>query len=147
MCIESQFANWFCSEMNKKIYEIDEYNKLRYKREKYFNQLRLLNEMIYFANEYLERFMSCINKIQGHKWVQCFYEKIHEYFFDKIIEINKQRYNYNVGSSFIFNSQQIYEYSLDIKISNSNITNTIYIKNNSDSAQQTIYDFIKKYCK
>ena len=75
------------------------------------------------------------------------YEKIHEYFFDKIIEINKQRYNYNVGSSFIFNSQQIYEYSLDIKISNSNITNTIYIKNNSDSAQQTIYDFIKKYCK
>ena len=109
MCIESQFANWFCSEMNKKIYEIDEYNKLRYKREKYFNQLRLLNEMIYFANEYLERFMSCINKIQGHKWVQCFYEKIHEYYrtirFNKIIPKNKDERK--VVSSLINTLQEV----------------------------------------
>ena len=109
MCIESQFANWFCSEMNKKIYEIDEYNKLRYKREKYFNQLRLLNEMIYFANEYLERFMSCINKIQGHKWVKCFYEKIHEYYrtirFNKIIPKNKDERK--VVSSLINTLQEV----------------------------------------
>ena len=69
------------------------------------------------------------------------YESIHEYFFDKVLEINKKRYTFN--SSGIFSSMPKYEYYTDIKILSSNQILNIGIKNDSAENQQIIYDFIK----
>jgi hypothetical protein len=72
------------------------------------------------------------------------YEEIHEYYFDVILSINKTRYLFGSGSSFIFNSSQKYTYEINMKILSSNQNINIRIDNIiTESDQQTIYDFIK----
>ena len=69
------------------------------------------------------------------------YESIHEYFFDKVLEIKKERYTF--CSSGIFSSTPKYEYNICIKILSSNQIINISVKNDSIENQQIIYDFIK----
>jgi hypothetical protein len=71
------------------------------------------------------------------------YESIHEYFFDKVLEINKKRYDLASSKGLIFNSPPKYDYYVDIKLLNSNQIINIGIKNDSAENQQIIYDFIK----